>query len=63
MAKVIIYNPNGDEVEVEAIDAKEYCDFCGYTLTPPVKPGGDDLKPVRKSKSKGMVEDAGENND
>ena len=47
MAKKLIYTPDGKPVEVEAVDAVEYVERCGYTheLPPPV-----DEKPAKAKK-------------
>jgi hypothetical protein len=34
MAKITVYDPDGQAVEMEPVDARECCETCGYSLTP-----------------------------
>lgn len=34
---VICYDPNGNPVEKEPVDARECCATCGFTMSPPDK--------------------------
>lgn len=51
MALVKVYLPNGTEVNVESVDAREYVAHCGYSYTNPAE-ASQTAEPVVEVKTK-----------
>jgi hypothetical protein len=48
MALVTVYDPDGNPVDVEPVDAREYIEHCGYTREAQKVKEPEQPKPTRK---------------